>query len=125
VLTKKSTLSIGALVFLTGCQQPVWNKPGASQADFSTERYRCMQESQQQSSSAYVNRYGGAASSGQTTNEPLFIACDLSPKFHPVESRIRSSFGPLRPGVATAWGAKPVVERSAPGCCGTEALRVA
>ena len=50
---------------------------------------------------------------------------DRSPVFHPVESRIRSSFGPVRPGVATAWGAKPVVERSAPGCCGAEALRAA
>jgi hypothetical protein len=34
-----------------------------------------MQASQQQTSSAYINRYGGAASSGQTTNDPLFIAC--------------------------------------------------
>ncbi len=50
---------------------------------------------------------------------------DLSPKFHPVASRIRSSFGPVGPGVATAWGAKPSGERSAPGCCGTEALRAA
>ena len=53
------------------------------------------------------------------------VRFDLSPVVHPVESRIRSSFGPVRPGVATAWGAKPVVERSAPGCCGTEALRAA
>jgi hypothetical protein len=34
-----------------------------------------MQESQQQSGSAYVNRYGGYASSGQTTNDSLFQAC--------------------------------------------------
>ena len=54
-----------------------------------------------------------------------FMEADLRPKFHPAGSRIRSSFGPVRPGVATAWGAKPVVERSAPGCCGTEALRAA
>ncbi len=54
-----------------------------------------------------------------------FGKCDLRPKFHPAGSRIRSSFGPVRPGVATAWGAKPVVERSVPGCCGTEALRAA
>jgi hypothetical protein len=37
--------------------------------------YQCMQASQQQTSSAYINRDGGAASSGQTTNDPLFIAC--------------------------------------------------
>ena len=59
------------------------------------------------------------------TEDLAFAGDDLSPKFHPVESRIRSSFGPVWPGVATAWGAKPVVERSAPGCCGTEALRAA
>jgi hypothetical protein len=50
---------------------------------------------------------------------------DLSPKFHPFESRIRSSFGPVRPGVATGRGAKPPVERSAPACCGTEAFLAA
>ncbi len=55
----------------------------------------------------------------------ISINADLSPNFHPVESRIRSSFGPIRSGVATAWGAKPLVERSAPGCCDTEALRAA
>jgi hypothetical protein len=75
MLTKKSALSIAALVVLTGCQPMVWNRPGASQADFNTERYQCMQASQQQTSSAYINQYGGAASSGQTTNDPLFIAC--------------------------------------------------
>jgi hypothetical protein len=50
---------------------------------------------------------------------------DLSPKFHPVESRVRSSFGPIRSGVATGRGAKPSGERSASACCGTEALRAA
>lgn len=60
-----------------------------------------------------------------TINTIPFVVDDLSPKFHPVESRIRSSFGPERSVVATAWGAKPPVERSAPGCCGTEALRAA
>jgi hypothetical protein len=34
-----------------------------------------MQESQHQVSSAYVSRYGGAASSGQSTNMALFGAC--------------------------------------------------
>jgi hypothetical protein len=60
---------------LAGCQPPVWSKPGASQADFASERYQCMQGSQQQSSSAYLNRYGGFSSSEQTTNGPLFDAC--------------------------------------------------
>jgi len=71
------TIAVAAFsLVLLGCAEPmVWNKSGASQADFNTDRYRCMQESQQQSSSAYVNRYGGYASSGQTTNESLFNAC--------------------------------------------------
>jgi predicted ATPase len=50
---------------------------------------------------------------------------DLSPNFHPVGSRIRSLFGPVRSGVATGRGAKPSGKRSAPACCGTEALRAA
>src|SRR5215475_11279253 len=63
-------------LMVSACHQSmVWNKPGASQAAFNTDRYRCMQESQQQSSSAYINRYAGYASSGQTTNDALFQAC--------------------------------------------------
>ena len=66
-----------ALALLAGaCAAPqAWNKPGASVADFNTEKYECMQASQHQVSSAYVNRYGGAASSEQTTNAPLYAAC--------------------------------------------------
>jgi hypothetical protein len=72
----RAVLLLSAMLAVAGCSQTVaWNKPGASQAEFNNERYRCMQEAQQQSSSAYVNRYGGVASSGQTTNEPLFNAC--------------------------------------------------
>ena len=51
----------------------------------------------------------------------LHLTC--APSFIQPARTICLSFGPVRPGVATAWGAKPVVERSAPGCCGTEALR--
>jgi hypothetical protein len=53
----------------------VWNKPGASQADFSQARYSCMQQSQQPTSFAYVNQYGGSSSSGVATNGNLFNAC--------------------------------------------------
>jgi hypothetical protein len=75
MLATKSALSITALIVVAGCQPLVWNRPGALQADFNTDRFQCMQVSQQQSSSAYVNRYGGYASSEQTTNDPLFKAC--------------------------------------------------
>jgi hypothetical protein len=74
--TIRGYLFVALLLAVSGCQQPMaWNKPGASTADFDAHRYRCMQESQQQTSSAYVNRYGGYASSGQSTNEALFQAC--------------------------------------------------
>lgn len=67
-----SVLSIG----LAGCaQQKVWEKPGSSQSDFGQDRYACLQQSQQPSSGAYVNRYGGFASSNIITNGGLFDAC--------------------------------------------------
>ncbi len=52
-----------------------WYKPGASEADFAQDKYSCMESSQERVSGAYVNPYGGAASSGTTTNIPLFQAC--------------------------------------------------
>ena len=75
MIAKTAAFSIAALMVLTGCQQPLWNKPGATVADFNTDKFQCMQVSQQQTSSAYVNRYGGAASSEQTLNQPLYNAC--------------------------------------------------
>jgi hypothetical protein len=75
MLANRFALSIGVLLVVGGCETPAWNKQGASLADFNGDKYQCMQQSQQQTSSAYVNRYGGVASSGQSTNEPLFNAC--------------------------------------------------
>src|SRR4051812_40677077 len=61
---------------LTACaQQKVWLKPGASTADFSQDRYGCMQQSQQPFSGAYINQYGGSSRSGVATSGPLFDAC--------------------------------------------------
>jgi hypothetical protein len=37
MIRKKFALSIAALIILGGCQQPLWNKPGASVADFNTD----------------------------------------------------------------------------------------
>jgi len=75
MLAKNAAFSIAASVALTGCQQPLWYKPGATVADFNTDKFQCMQVSQQQTSSAYISRYGGAASSEQSTNAPLYNAC--------------------------------------------------
>lgn len=72
----KKGASLLAVLVVAGCATPMaWNKPGATQAEFRTDKYQCMQASQQQSGYAYVNKYGGSASSGQTTNIPLFNAC--------------------------------------------------
>ena len=63
---------------LSACvHQPegIWTKPGASQDDFSKDRYACMQQSQQPNSVAYFNRYGGGANSSVITNGNLFGAC--------------------------------------------------
>ena len=53
----------------------IWEKPGSSQNDFSQDRYACMQQSQQPVSGAYINQYGGFASSNIITNNNLFSAC--------------------------------------------------
>ena len=61
---------------MSGCaQQPVWVKPGASQNDFSVDRYACLQEAQQRVGAARVNPYSGAAVNTVQTNQMLFTSC--------------------------------------------------
>ncbi|VTU44012.1 hypothetical protein [Variovorax sp. RA8] len=62
-------------VFAAGCAQPVWVKPGASQSDFATDRYTCMQDSQQRVGGAVVNQFGGSATNTVVTNGNLFRSC--------------------------------------------------
>jgi hypothetical protein len=66
-----------SIILLSACaaNNNVWVKPGASQTEFASQRYACMQQSQQRVSSAYVNQYGGSSDSRVTTNNPLFGAC--------------------------------------------------
>jgi hypothetical protein len=61
------------VIVLSGCAK--WYKDGATQQDFSQDRYACLQEAQQNQSSARVNSYGGAAQSGSVTNGLLFNSC--------------------------------------------------
>ena len=70
-------LPLATFAALTGCaaMNTGWYKPGMSQQEFAQDKYECMSGSQMQASGAYVNAYGGAASSGTTTNMPLFQAC--------------------------------------------------
>ena len=59
-----------------GCaHNNVWVKPGASTNEFNVDKYDCMQQSQQKSSGAFVNPYGGVASSGSITNWNLYNSC--------------------------------------------------
>jgi hypothetical protein len=62
-------------LFLAACAPMAWNKPGASQSDFSADRYDCMQQAQQRVSGAYVNSAGGVASNQVITNPNLFASC--------------------------------------------------
>jgi hypothetical protein len=76
----KNVTILSAAPLMAGCANPVWHKPGASTAEFNTERYECMRGSQQQVSGwsfgrAYGGGYSGSGGSGQTTNQPLFSAC--------------------------------------------------
>jgi len=69
-----------ARLLVSCAQQPqqLWLKPGAAPDEFSQERYACLQQSQQPSSSAYLNRYGGVANSNIITNDGLYTACMTS-----------------------------------------------
>jgi hypothetical protein len=62
------------LFLLVGCahNNNVWVKSGASTNEFNVDKYDCMQQSQQKSSGAFVNPYGGVASSGSITNWNLY-----------------------------------------------------
>jgi hypothetical protein len=53
----------------------LWLKPGAGVDDFNKDKYVCLQQSQQRTSSLYVNRYGGFGSSDVITNGGLYGAC--------------------------------------------------
>ena len=53
----------------------MWVKPGAGTDDFNQAKYACLQQGQQPYSAAFVNRYGGSASGGMTTNVGLYNAC--------------------------------------------------
>lgn len=68
---------IFAAVLLAGCasMEMGWYKPDGTQEGFAQDKYQCMVNSQIRVSGAYVNAYGGAASSGAATNIPLFRAC--------------------------------------------------
>ena len=80
---KKLILSI-AVLFMSGCANNnfAWYKADGTQEMFSQDRYACLQQTQQPTSTAYYGNYGGllqskqyTASSGMATNSPLYTAC--------------------------------------------------
>lgn len=77
-------LAAAAIAVVSGCaqQQALWQKPGADVDAFNRDKYACMQQSQQQMSSAYVGKYGGYAGSQMITNGNLFSACLNSQGWH-------------------------------------------
>jgi len=72
------------ILMISGCaNNPVWTKPGASSADFKTDNYTCLQESQE---SRTISTAGGNVNRGLTqdtgiapdekvTNWKLYNAC--------------------------------------------------
>ena len=73
----RSFCSLALAASLTACaSNSYWlYPPGGTEAQWHQDVYACTQESQQSSSSAYVNPYGGAAQSGSSTNYELRDAC--------------------------------------------------
>ena len=72
---RKTLAALAGAFLVAGCAPMVWNKAGASQDDFSRDRYTCLQESQQRVGGAVVNQFGGAASNTVVTNTGLFGSC--------------------------------------------------
>lgn len=93
-----------ALVALSGCAPMVWNKSGATQDDFSRDRYTCIQDSQQRVSGAVVNQFGGYSTNEVITNPDIFRACMNANGWY---------LGPqAQPAAATpgGWGFPPPIQ---------------
>lgn len=77
--TGRKSLSIILLVTaISGCAPTYirWmTTTGATQQQFMNDRYACLQQTQQRVSGAYVNQYGGAASSQVVPPCSAFNAC--------------------------------------------------
>lgn len=81
-----------------------WNKPGASQAEFSQDRYDCMQQSQQQVSGAFINKYGGGSSTQVITNDGLFGSCLNARGW----TLVKQSANPAQPGQPASPASDPI-----------------
>jgi len=79
----KKFFNVVLILSLVGCaNNNVWVKDGAGTNEFNSDKYTCMQQSQQQQGVAVVNAYGGAATNGQVTNWNLFNNCMQARGWH-------------------------------------------
>lgn len=64
-------------IIISGCSTHFWvtPPPGKDQTTYYADKVECQQIASYQSSSAYVNKYGGSASSGQSMNSGMFFDC--------------------------------------------------
>jgi hypothetical protein len=89
---KPRLVTLLCVLALFGCAQPkVWVKPGASTDEFNQAKYACLQQVQQPYSAAFVNRYGGSASGGMTTNVGLYNVCMEAGGWALVDNTLASS----------------------------------
>ena len=65
---------VAAALLSSGCARQQYTWVGPSEG-FAETRYRCLQETRSTYSQADVNAYYGHSQSGETINEPLFMAC--------------------------------------------------
>ena len=75
-ITRK-IIGIILIVIVSGCAAvPMrFTNYGATQEQFMKDRYECYKETQQRASSAYINQYGGFASSQVMPSCSAFNAC--------------------------------------------------
>ena len=63
-------------ILLSGCiPQQVWYKPGGTDDEFNTVKYKCLQDSQQRVSHAERQGFSAVSDSQVATNGTLFSAC--------------------------------------------------
>lgn len=68
---------ISSTIIISGCATTfrVTPPPGKDLTTYYADKVECQQIASYRSSSAYVNSYGGSASSGQSINKEMFFDC--------------------------------------------------
>jgi hypothetical protein len=69
------TIGVVAIIASAATPEKVWQKYGATSDTFTQDRYQCLREARTPYSTTYVDRYGGASSSGTEVDAGMFSAC--------------------------------------------------